>query len=749
MRIKLMTACAVVSLTLLSAIAGAQTTPTATGGANASQSTGAAPLSKSDLVDVPVWPKSIVALPEGQQPVATSFALGQVEGIKPELISGVTANGYARKVAVEGQSIGQVLVMSVAKDGKEEVISNEGMSAQFDASETSQLFPETSLNVEGSKAALVSALEKLATTEKKDDAKKEVKDATDENAVGSNASGNDLASSYKTPTPTTLAATEEEPVITYEMTTDGCKVRPDLTQEKAFVQNKTQTFSDGVLSEETECTDSDVSYPIKKSFNACATEDKVDLDGMTAWSQFKWYYADDQGETHTISEECIPDEETPYTITEVETCPIDLDFDAKIATPQSQLVYVNRSGATVPARGCQPSTLSQPIPMTESASACPLRHVYAESKSYELSLWTYVRNGVSYQAAPCTDTGRTFDHDTIYTDATGAYVCQPINDLTGKTATLQSRKQITIDGVPQYITECTPDTASRAIQATTDGCMDPSKWNHDLDAGLSYGQERFWFAKADGTPYYVTACQTSAVTYQHDHAIVGYQNHDLEGYAYPLMKVTINVSGAPYTVKSSELLAGAQQMIYLPADPAMIDKQNGAATYEGCNAFYTTTRYEQWERPDGTIYEKAIGDGTPVGPSDVCSTTQETAGYTQVSYSNTLRTNAHVTVQNISIMRMVKTNPNTHETFAASPVTNLVTPVVSVSGGSYCPTGANSQWVVENGNCDPEGMSSTGVSAVSNGCGSSTIYGTVPAWSYDKNGSFTCNWSPTTAHDWQ
>lgn len=755
MRIKLMTACAVVSFTLLSAVAGAQSAPTAAPAQTPGATASAAPLTKADIVSVPVWPKMAVTLPETQQPVATSFALGQIEGIKPELVSGVTANGYARQVAVENQKIGQVLVLSVAKDGKEEAIASDGLTAQFDATETSQLFPEKNITVEGSKAALTAALEKLAAADKKDDAKKEVKDDTSENAVGSNASGNDAASSYKTPAATTIKA-DEEPTITVSTSTDGCAVRVDLAQEKAFVQSKEQTFSDGVLSAETACSDSEVSYPLKKSYLACP--DVVSIADMTAWPQFTWYYADGSGETHTVSE-CAQDEELPYTISEDEgQCTILTDFAAGQAVPQSALIYTNRNGAIVQARGCGTSTLSAAVPMTESTAACPLRHDYAAGLSYELSMWTYQRNGVTYQAAPCADTGRTFTHEKIYTDSANEYVCTPIVNQTGGTVTLQSRKRITIDGTSQYITECTPDTATQAILSTTDGCMDPSKWTHDIEAGVSYGQERFYFLKGGSTPVYVTSCQTSAVTYAHDQTVTGYQPHDDQLFAYPLTTVKISVNGSPYTIKSSEVLPGATQFQYTLS--GTVDKQNGAATYEGCNAFYTTTRYEQWARPDATVYEKAIGDGTPVGPSDVCSTTTEAGSYwtTSFSYSSL----SHSSVQTL-ISRTVKKNPFTGETFT-SPKT--VTGTANAQSGtghgdaafySYYNEGGDGS-VPYNGNFIADGywlkLTPLGYYNATSPCGSSPYYvvsksgsGAAGRW----NGSFTmtCGWSPAAAYGWQ
>lgn len=614
MRLTIAAAAALLFLSL-PGLAGAQSTPQTTA---QPASADAAALAEPDRAMVPVWPKSNVTLPEDQQPIETSFALGQIEGIEPKLTAGVSGNGYARQVAVEGQRIGQVLVLSVAKDGREETISADGLTAQFDAAETSELFPEKSLTVEGSKTALIAALEKLSTPGEKEES--EVKrDDSQSSSVSGNASGNKLASGYTSPARATIEETKKEPEITYEITTDGCKVRIDTAQAKAIVQSKTRTLSDGVFKEETECSDSGTSYPLARSYLAC--RDEVDIEAKTAWPQYGTYYTDDQGETHTVGQSCTRDEEHPFTITESEAqCPIDLDFETGTATPQAALMYTDRTGATVQARGCADSTQAAPITMSRDAASCPLRHDYEAGKSYELAMWTYVRGGLTYQASPCLETGRTFAHEKIYTNAAGDDICTPVINTSAGTVTLQSRVRITIDGASSFISECTPDTTTQAILSTTDGCMDPSKWTHDIAAAVSYGQERFYYLKgAAQVP--VTSCQTSKVTYPHQHEITGWQYHDDGLYAYPLRTVSILIGSTPYTIATSQVLPGEQQVVYVPADQTSIDKPTGESTYEGCNAYRLTRTYERWERPDETVYEKAAGAGTPQGPVNVCSET--------------------------------------------------------------------------------------------------------------------------------
>lgn len=773
-------------------------------------STAALPAAEVDKVAVPVWPNAAITWPEQQQAAEASFSLGEIEGVSPSLLSGVTAKGYARKVAVDNQNVGQVLVISVAKGDREEVISSEGLSAQFDVGDASQLFPEKIVEVSGSKSALVAALERLAIPVSKEEKPVAKDDVSQNPTTAGGGSSNDLAAGYQTPeVSATQPAETKDPVTEYRTTTDGCQIRIDTAQGVAVQQNKIQTFTDGTLSADGTCADSGVTYALKRSYASCPTDvvnlpsltaspqyslyyldeagenhpvgecvkddttydivedesrcsidlnyttgkatpqaalvyvgrnnakievrgcaastktaaltltesktacpvrtdatgkvryeqsqwtyirdgvvqqatscadtgrtfvttsagcpvridaiqakvvlqskdqtfdkgslvsetacadtaasyalktsyascpvDVVDLDAKKAWPQYSLYYIDALGETHSVAS-CAKDQDTTYVITEDETqCSVSLDFSAATATPQAALIYTNRNNATVQARGCQDSTKSAAITMTESSANCTIRHDFPANVSYELSMWTYLRAGVTYQAAPCSDTGRTFPHQKIYTDAGGNYVCTPITDLSHKAVTLQYRRRITVDGVEQFISECTPDTASSAILATTTGCTDPSTWTHDLAASISYGQERFYYLKGDGSRQYVTACQASSIAYPHDVTIIGYQYHDDQLWAYALTTVTISVGGSPYTIVSSEVLPGAPQMAYVL--DGTVDQATGTSTYDGCDAYRETARYEQWQRPDDSLYLKRIGTGTPTGPVDVCINT--------------------------------------------------------------------------------------------------------------------------------
>lgn len=121
--------------------------------------------------------------------------------------------------------------------------------------------------------------------------------------------------------------------------------------------------------------------------------------------------------------------------------------------------------------------------------------------------------------------------------------------------------KINVDGLSQFVTECTPDTSTLAVKATTDGCTNPANWTHDLGAGQSYGQERFFFLH-EGKEVRLGECQTSTETYAHQAETVDWENHDDQLFSFPKSTVYIQAPNGRYNVKTGEVLIGAQQMPY-------------------------------------------------------------------------------------------------------------------------------------------------------------------------------------------
>lgn len=233
-----------------------------------------------DQIEVPVWPVEVLALPS-PDPAQASFTFGQIEGIDPKLLEGVTVRGFARKVDVQDKSVGQILLQSVAKGDREEVISEQGFTSQFDAKKMPELQRQEKLDAKGSRAELIAALQRLQG--EKDDKEKAGKDTsrTSDSKVGSGSSSsttsgtgryNDEAAGYRSPTAGNNTSTSKttETTIVVKSSTEGCKIRVDEAQGKAIQQSKEQTFTNGSLTEETACSDSEVSYPLVRSYLTCS-----------------------------------------------------------------------------------------------------------------------------------------------------------------------------------------------------------------------------------------------------------------------------------------------------------------------------------------------------------------------------------------------------------------------------------------------------------------------------------------------
>lgn len=565
-----------------------------------------------DTIKVPIFPKIEVKLKE-LEATPVSFTLSQIVDIDPKLLEGVTINGFARKVSVDNQEIGQVLATSVSKGEKEVAISTTGFSTQFDATKSSELTSDKAIEVSGSKAELLAALQKLSSDETEEEKKEEEKterQPTEGNSTNGTGKDNDLASSYQTPEPVTVEE-KPEPVVTMDSTSEGCEVRLDTAQGVAIVQTKTITLTDGVKTSEDACTDSETRYLIKSE----ACENSIDTAKMTVTPQSKTFYVDSTGARHEVSE-CSSESSAAMSLFEDESnCTPEIDYAGNQVIFRTALVYTDKTGAKVEARSCEASPTIASVPLLESVEACPLRHDFAESKSYEMSLMYYLKNGQSYQATSCTDTGRTFAQTKVYGD------CPAILDQSGKTVTLQYKRQITIDNIPQYVTACIPDEASKAIEATTDGC----EIRHDLAVGVSYQQERYYYVQNAQKIYLENGCLDSETSYIHDQELVGWENHDDQKFGYAKMKVTINTPNGIVTVANNVILDGTSKTPYVFDRNLVV----GTGVYEnsGCNRRQQQENREVYNRPDDTEYTAPGTATTPSAWVDVCNVENQSKTY--------------------------------------------------------------------------------------------------------------------------
>ena len=594
---------AVIAVALSTAAAFAQTT---TAPEPASEGAGA----KVDIMTRALQPTEV---PENEaRPV--DLSLVSVPGVGQDLVQGVTAKAYTRYVAYEGRKIAQVVLVGVEKDGRQEPLSAAAFNTQLDL-DAPRLDPAQPVAIPGDAGALKAALERLAeapeeTAEEKETEK--IASGETKREASSNATKNDEAADYQTPDPISIA---EEAMESVRVISEGCEIRIDVAQMRAIQQTRTQTTKGGDVISESECTDSGDGYTLQRSYSVCT--DEVDVEARKATARYLLYYVDAGGARNEVSE-CEPDTEKTFPITEkASACTTFLDYTTEQAVPQAALVYTDENNTEVQVRGCQASETKAGVAMVKTTGACTIRHDLAASKSFQQGTYTYVLDGIAFQAGGCTDTGVEYAHTTVY-EVGGQNICTPIVNQDAGTVTLQSRVQITVDGIAQYVNDCTPDTHTLALVATEDGCSNPSTWEHDLSAGVSYAEERFYYFRTGGQKEYVTDCQRSSTSYPHEIEVVDWQPHDDQLFAYPLTTVYITPPSGRYDVETATLLQGAVQVPYELTGTDTIP--NGQSEYSGCEALRLTDDVQTWKRPDNTIFNKTIGSGEPQGPIDVCLT---------------------------------------------------------------------------------------------------------------------------------
>ncbi|NMM43921.1 hypothetical protein HH303_05505 [Rhodospirillaceae bacterium KN72] len=591
------------------------------------ETTGTSEDSLTQLVDIVARSPAVVPLASGE-PVAVDLSLVSVPGAEPGLATGVTAKGFARYVDVDGRKIGQVVLTGVAKGAKQEALTPEKFAAQFDLEDAA--LNTQSVTIKGDGPELVAALRRLAEPDgaPSEEESQQIVQAEDNGAreVGGSGTQNDQAGSYKTPEAVTVTQSAD-PIETSMITTEGCFIDVDLDAELAKVQNKRLTLTDGVVSSETECSDSGVSYPIKRSYASCAYNE--DLEARKATAQYQPYYVDGGGNRQDVGDDCLADEDLVFDIVAA-ACKIEVDVTAETATPQERLVYVNHTNKEVEARGCAASESEAPVDLVKSTTVCGIRHDWDAGESVQQAAWTYELDGIQYQHGGCADIETVYPHQSVYVDGSGKSLCSPVTDAGGEPIAAQKKIRITVDEVPAFITDCTPD-ADKTVTRTEEGCASPALWRHDVAGGWSYPKDRYYFTE-DGKQVRVTECQESVVlaAVPHQHETNGWQNHDDQLYALPLSTVYIEPASGRYDITTATVLNGAVQQPYVFQNS--VTEWNGQSEYAGCDALRLTTVYEIHERPDGTDYKKPIGDGVPYS-EDACSSVVQTPTWRYVDGS--------------------------------------------------------------------------------------------------------------------
>jgi hypothetical protein len=586
-------------------------------------------------------PQSIVF--QGGNPVQIKGQIVAVEsGTSDVALGGVSVEGFARQVEVNGETVAQVVWNEVEKS-----VDGVAKGAVLDNSWSSQ-FPVSGGTVEagrqltagGPMAAMSKAVRGISAQTtiaqsgggaagsslgKSEDEAQAASSESNSAESGRNAAaqGNDIASNFeklkvRPKTETAVAEVLEGTRIT----TQGCSIRTDEAQGVAVVQSKIINVKGGIDTGESACTDSEVRYELKRSVSRCS--DKVEVGQLKAWPQYILYYTDDGGSNTDVGQ-CRVDTDKEFKMVEDKTgCTLETDFTSMTAKERSELVYENSQNNRIVVRGCE-VTPSGTVAMKETATGCTLRHDYSKNVSYQMKKITFALNNQEFTARECTDTDTSYPHETV-AKLNGAPVCDYLVSTENGFAYPQNRKRINLDGAPQWVTECTPDTAGKsALVKTVAGCE--SRFVHNLSAGQSFGMERTYYTGASGTAVYVSECLQSEVTYTHKIEggdIHGYEAHDDQLYGFAKTKLYIDGTQiGKVEVSPAQVREGAVQVPYVfqRSEKAL----TGEVTYEGCNSIAARNNVEVYARPDGSTFSKVTGAAAPADPVNSCTTARATS----------------------------------------------------------------------------------------------------------------------------
>ncbi|AIL13746.1 hypothetical protein IM40_10090 (plasmid) [Candidatus Paracaedimonas acanthamoebae] len=387
----------------------------------------------------------------------------------------------------------------------------------------------------------------------------------------------------------------EMPLIEVEVTREGCTPRIDLERGKVIIQTRSIAKTNGTITHETQCADSHLIFDIKKDYGCCA--DKVDEGSRVAYTTFRRYYLDDGYNKVYVDTECLNDESQPHPfIEEKGICSHDINLQSRFAYPQAETVYYDRSNARKVVKGCHRSE-AQPLPIISTAEGCSLKHVYEQNKSLIQKKEVFIDQGVIHEIVPCHETNESIPHQFVKAG------CKP--SLLGSRVTRMVKRQIVHEGRKKLITnQCEPESMTELL-STREGCE--GHYTHDLDAHRSYPHVKFYYLKGMTRKYLEGGCQRSYEALAHHIKIIGHTHFDHLLKSQQRYQISFKDKNKDYVLQER---TEENQGSWIPyVLKGTVEKPSGTTSpsLQGHIFMAPRDKVEIWVRPDGSLFEKVIG----------------------------------------------------------------------------------------------------------------------------------------------
>jgi len=360
----------------------------------------------------------------------------------------------------------------------------------------------------GDEKQLIESIEKLSikeAPEKKPVHKKSAK--TNSNSSGSNSSdpsNSGMASntsklsslSAVRQSAASISSTTTSDPGTEVTSTTGCSWRVDYQLNKVFIQERTTL--DG--KETRACHDSATSFTLQKDYNICPITVNTSTSKVTP--NFQYFFLDAEKGTNAV-DSCQPDNSrsTTLAITKSYSCADYVNIVSKVAYAQFKQTYKDSDQKDVLLTDCAIDS-SKSYPIVEDTASCSIRHLFDAGYSIQQSRLYYTKDDETIVVQSCADTSKKYSHTTT------SDTCTPI--INNNQVTTFSRKYIAIDGVRQYISDCTPLNSNVTIQS--ENCT-INPYTHDLVAGQSFRNKNYFYLDGNNNRVEVSSCTKSTESF--------------------------------------------------------------------------------------------------------------------------------------------------------------------------------------------------------------------------------------------
>ncbi|MDA3855665.1 MAG: hypothetical protein PF569_05365 [Candidatus Woesearchaeota archaeon] len=287
-------------------------------------------------------------------------------------------------------------------------------------------------------------------------------------------------------------------------TTDGCSPYIDYTLSSVYIQQRILQGSEVIQA----CHNSSTSFPLQKNYEICP--DKIDTEYLMNKVYFQYYYVDtrDGNDIAQNIGDCQLDstQSGSLAVTQnYENCTQFIDLSAMRIYDQYQEYYSDSDDNEILLNDCQ-KDLNRSFRLDEDFNKCPIKHDFEKGYSISQKEIGYTDGeGAYHKVYDCTE-----DTDYKYTHYSTSDSCS--NVITDDEVQIFTRKYITVDGVREYISECTP--AEGNVTVENEICY-TNQYTHELENKQSYINRNYFYMDSYGQRVDISTCVKSGEPIPH------------------------------------------------------------------------------------------------------------------------------------------------------------------------------------------------------------------------------------------